>query len=1617
MQRSSSSPRLHLLTLSLVLSLFGLGLSHAQTPPPANFTQVVTDGSESVTVDYVLHPIRSANFSVLVQNATGTFDSHTAADSRIYLGSVVGRPGAIAAGLLKANGTLLTRISFEDGVEWSSTGGNASIRGNNNWQPNWPGLIPAAGGAGNKIYAAEVGVDAPFAQYNAAGQDVDATVEIIEFSIMATNIIYLRDAGILHQVGRIVIRADAAQDPYAPDGGSTNLLLTRVKDEWNNLLPASTHDVALVARPNTGGGLAWVGAIGTGNRYSSNGTDSNGDFTVIWRHEVGHNWGSSHFEGGTPVGPTIMSGNALSRISGSELVKMIAHRDSRLNLFEDLGAYSFAIPPRASVDRASFEVGSGALNLDVLGNDHDANDEALSIIGFDTTTSKGGSITLSNGTGPGGRDELTYTPSPSFLTGFDFFTYRIADTSGAEAIGYVMVRPEFSGDLAAHWTLDDGAGTLAEDSSVQGNDGNVGGGAIWQPSGQVGGALCFDGVDDQVQAGALTGTGNEFTVSGWIQRDGDQIDWAGIAFSRGGGQELGFNFGPNNELRYHWGGGGNPTYNFNSNLVPPDGVWTYCALVISPTSATIYMDDGSGLQSAVATGSFASLDLGAGPYYLGRDPNGGRYFKGCLDDFRVFRRSLSLAEIQSISAGGGTSSNPAPSPGELLTNSSLGDLSWTSPSATTTQQLYFGTDYVSVRDATVASPEYVGTVTGSTWTPPTSSPGTYFWRIDTSDGVTSFPGPVWFYTVEEDLVAGLVAWWKFDDATGSTAVDSSTTGADGTLDSPTWTTGQRDGALDFDGNDRVEFGNAPSLSGNTAFTVSAWINLDSGTNTSGTIIQQRALNGFNGQYRLTTTAAGLLNFYLFGNSAEQFNFSGTTAVNDGQWHHVIATRDEVGNAQIYLDGELEASVTGTIQRDLSGSIDVGIGCDIRDSITYFNGKIDDVRIYSRQLGADERAKLRNQDPFFLSESIVAPAGASEVAYTGSITAEAADPDAGETLSFSLLSGPEWLNVSPAGGLSGTPGDIDAGLNQFLVQVSDSLGGEATAELFIEVVVLNTTPEFNSDPVLVADATQDIAYAANISGAASDVDNGDSLTFSKTAGPAWLIVNPDGSLAGMPTNADVGPNSFGIRVTDTSAATDDATLSITVINVNDPPSFTQSTITGASATQNASYSGSIDGTAVDIDAGDSVTYLKASGPAWLTIAPNGDLSGTPSPGDIGLNTFTVIATDSMSLTDQATLEIQVINVNDPPVFDVDPIPGSDAVEDTVYSGTLAGLVSDSDPGDTQTFLKVSGPAWLTVGTDGQLSGTPENADVGANAFVIRVTDAGSLADEAVLNITVINTNDDPAFLVDPILLAGASEEEAFLGETLAGRASDPDVGDTLTYSKVSGPAWLNVASTGELSGTPPADSAGTNIFVVKATDTSNSEVTASLEIDVAAAELSLPWETAAVGSLGVTGEPSDAAGVFTVEGAGRLIGRNDSFQFVWQTIEGDGTITARVHTLDDTGSDVRVGIMVRDTLGTNSRHVFLGVDGTGAFKWLRRTSPGAMTATSRSGNSSGGDAWLRLARVNGIITASKSLDGVTWTTLGSLSANLPSTCYFGLVAVSGDNAVLNSSKFDQVSVTP
>ncbi len=289
-------------------------------------------------------------------------------------------------------------------------------------------------------------------------------------------------------------------------------------------------------------------------------------------------------------------------------------------------------------------------------------------------------------------------------------------------------------------------------------------------------------------------------------------------------------------------------------------------------------------------------------------------------------------------------------------------------------------------------------------------------------------------------------------------------------------------------------------------------------------------------------------------------------------------------------------------------------------------------------------------------------------------------------------------------------------------------------------------------------------------------------------------------------------------------------------------------------------------------------------------------------------------------------------NSAPAFTADPLDLADATEDTNYSSlglSLASSATDAN-GGTLTYAKLTGPSWLSVAANGSLSGTPANADVGVNSFVVRVTDSAGATDDATVYIIVGNSNDAPvwssAALSEPAL---TRDQPYYAGVTLAANASDVDAayGDTLTYSKVSGPAWLVVAADGTLSGTPGAADVGINIFTVRATDSAGAFSDASLTITV------YPFETHA--SLGFEDALSDTAGNYAgtatgspVYGTGR-IGRGLLFDGV------DDLVTLPAGVADS--QDITIAAWVYWNGGSANQRVFDFGNNTNQYLYLTPSS--------------------------------------------------------------------------------
>jgi outer membrane protein assembly factor BamB/regulation of enolase protein 1 (concanavalin A-like superfamily) len=174
-----------------------------------------------------------------------------------------------------------------------------------------------------------------------------------------------------------------------------------------------------------------------------------------------------------------------------------------------------------------------------------------------------------------------------------------------------------------------------------------------------------------------------------------------------------------------------------------------------------------------------------------------------------------------------------------------------------------------------------------------------------------------------------------------------------------------------------------------------------------------------------------------------------------------------------------------------------------------------------------------------------------------------------------------------------------------------------------------------------------------------------------------------------------------------------------------------------------------------------------------------------------------------------------------------------------------------------------------------------------------------------------------------------------------------------------------------------------------------------------------WTDADVGSPALAGSASALNGTFTVSGAGNDIwGSTDQFNFLYQTISGNATITARVTAQQNTSSWAKSGLMVKQSATSGSAYSALmvtpgnGVNIQSNFNSNQNITTAVTLPT-----------WLRMVRVGTTVTSYTSPDGTTWTQAGSpVTVSLTDPITIGLFVCSHNGGQLNTTTFDNVTLT-
>jgi phosphatidylserine/phosphatidylglycerophosphate/cardiolipin synthase-like enzyme len=179
----------------------------------------------------------------------------------------------------------------------------------------------------------------------------------------------------------------------------------------------------------------------------------------------------------------------------------------------------------------------------------------------------------------------------------------------------------------------------------------------------------------------------------------------------------------------------------------------------------------------------------------------------------------------------------------------------------------------------------------------------------------------------------------------------------------------------------------------------------------------------------------------------------------------------------------------------------------------------------------------------------------------------------------------------------------------------------------------------------------------------------------------------------------------------------------------------------------------------------------------------------------------------------------------------------------------------------------------------------------------------------------------------------------------------------------------------------------------------------------------PWVSRDIGSVGIAGSASfdSSTEMFTLKGAGADVwGSADAFQFAYEPLSGDGSIVARVATIQNVNAWTKAGVMIRETLSAASAHAFMLVSPGKGLAFQRRPVAGG-TSVSTAGAAATAPYWVRLTRNGNLISAYQSPDGSTWTLVGTDTISMGASVYIGLAVSSHTTSATATATFTNVTV--
>ena len=824
------------------------------------------------------------------------------------------------------------------------------------------------------------------------------------------------------------------------------------------------------------------------------------------------------------------------------------------------------------------------------------------------------------------------------------------------------------------------------------------------------------------------------------------------------------------------------------------------------------------------------------------------------------------------------------------------------------------------------------------------------------------------------LDPSLVAWWPFDEGSGTVAADASGNGNDGTVEGgAAWVTGVLDGALEFNGSD--SYVDAPHIPfDDQSFTIAMWINAGQ-TGSDHIFFSQTQSSSTDLSMHFRVIGGGTIRFGFYSNDLD----GPSGAVDTDTWYHVALWYDfQNQNRRIYMNGEMVAEAGATPYKGNTGNTHIGQW----NGGEYFNGMIDDVQVYNRPLEDAEVVKIMSG----LADMAVAQSPSPVSGATDMPRDTVMEWDAGEfAASHDVYLGTNVDDVTNADRANPMGVLVSQGQTA-TTYVPDALLDYGQT-YYWRVDEVNAAPDntifpgevwsFSIEPF--AYEIQDVvATTTGISGDGAGIENtinGSGLNaddqHSTTAEDMWLATEGadplqiqyefDGvyklhEMLVWNYNVQFEPMlGFGLK---------DVTVEYTENGVD---WMVLGDVQLTQATARADY---LANTTIDFG-GAAVKAVR------LTVN-----SGYGPLGQFGLS------------------EVRFLYI---PASAREPQPTAGDTE--VEVGTALNWRAGREAVSHDVYLSTDPNALVLAGSVDQTSYVPGNLQFGST-YYWRVDEVNEL---------------DAVTTWAGELWSFATQEFALIDDMESYNDEDNRIYDTWIDG------WVN--ETGSTVGyfeEPFAEKTVVNSGLQSmplAYDNSEAPFYSEAELDLGGAN----WNGNGADSLrvyvsGLAPEfMENADGSILMNGIGADIwGTGDQFRYAYKSLTGNGAMIARVDSLDNTPSTwAKAGVMIRQGTGTGSQHAFMcmtGGDGNGA-SWQGRVTEGLDSVNSDATDPVSPPYWVKIERTGNSFSGFVSADGESWLQIGEpREVEMNDPVLIGLALTSHLASQATSAQFSEVSFT-